>query len=715
MEVIVHGTKGGYKVLYQTPNAPFSIARDVRRIDRNDGSTVGQTAYSIAFSNNGCVYTKYVIVRDILREAVGNIAFSVYIPNNKKIKGNDVKTLLDQLSGTYCQAYVVDGNLGTKHEDWTFCKALVNQYENLLHPVWSEDVETILQGVNDAAFIHYNSNDELIKYLDAPYQQEYRDYIQVFFVQKDSNPLNALKHDPASNLTGKIDLDSYKLIFNGENAGGLAIKVWAQGDEKSRGDKIRKSDILTISFRQQYRKPEKCKGTWEEIKQQHPDKIEIDDENRSVRIHSIQLLPESKTVTITVIDHFSQKPIKNVQIFCYVHNFWKEIKNNQLLLEGDEIGGYSLLFVVKADKADGYESFQEHRNLQGCSNIIIELKKKGVEEWKRSDEIEPWGEEDERKLPRPPIKVYVQKAAILIGVLLLSLLIIYLIIVIFKQKPTDKITKVVNIEAIEAYTQNDRLLPDSLHEYKNRIKSLMPSDSQEPSLLSRFFRQKPKRDYSSVINKIDSAILIREAIAYGNVKKLQGFTYSANQQKFKEAIAVDSIEAIKLIEFRNDLTLSGIADAIFRHLKDDSIAKQQRIDSINQSQQTGRNPVYTNSSSVNSILFQQIEEYLKGTQLLPTKLYDYKDQCDILEKQGINKSDRQTLDRLDQAIEFRAALMNDFHDFDYKHRGKVNQNYPWGKFWSFIKNDKKLQFQSIENVMDKPLSEVMAEYGYSPQ
>jgi len=210
MEIIIHGTKGGYKVLFQTPNVPFSIAWDARRVDRNDENPVGQTAYSIAFAENGCVYSKYLIVRDIERAAVGNIAFSVYIPNNKKLVGNDVKELLDQLEGAYKYEYITNGNLGNKQEDWVFVNANANLYGNRLQPVVRYDTGSIMPGTGIPAFVYYTSDEELQKYFDAPYREEYSKFRQVFFVQSDlqnnpQNPLNALRHDTDADLTGKID------------------------------------------------------------------------------------------------------------------------------------------------------------------------------------------------------------------------------------------------------------------------------------------------------------------------------------------------------------------------------------------------------------------------------------------------------------------------------------------------------------------------------
>ena len=265
MEVIVHGTKGGYKVLYQTPNVPFSIARDVRRIDRNDGNPVGKSAYSIAYAEGGCVFTQYIIVRDTERAAVGNIAFSVYIPKGKKMAGVDVVELLDNLAETYRQKYIIDGNLGNRPEDWTFVSVYLKEYERKLI---SEDFEKMEPGVGEAAFLYYNQND-LSAYFDWPRQEQYTPFKQVFLVNSDlqkerENPLFALRHDSTKDLTGQIDLDNPEYNLNNfQNTGkyGAKIEIWVNGNPRNANFKFRKKDHIRIKYSKEYYEDVDAQGT----------------------------------------------------------------------------------------------------------------------------------------------------------------------------------------------------------------------------------------------------------------------------------------------------------------------------------------------------------------------------------------------------------------------------------------------------------------------
>ena len=112
MEIVIHGTKGGYKVLHQTIGAPSSVARDMRRPDGAVPNTVGQTAYGLSLLPGGCAFTKYVIVIDADKYAYGNVAISLYISDKRKLAGVHIRNLLDKMMNEYVKRYIVDGTLG---------------------------------------------------------------------------------------------------------------------------------------------------------------------------------------------------------------------------------------------------------------------------------------------------------------------------------------------------------------------------------------------------------------------------------------------------------------------------------------------------------------------------------------------------------------------------------------------------------------------------
>ncbi len=208
MELLVQATKGGWRILYMTPNFPSSFASDLRRQDANNNRiTVGQVAYSIALAENACIYSKYICIWDEERRAIGNISFSIYISGKFKMYGHQIKNLLDALSAEYDQKYMVEGNVLNNQEDSTFFNEILKRYRSSLQPSTVETGVAFGKNANDAAFVYYNDDRHLKEYLESPYQKIFSAYKQVFFVEfslenKLENPLNVLHHNLQANLTG---------------------------------------------------------------------------------------------------------------------------------------------------------------------------------------------------------------------------------------------------------------------------------------------------------------------------------------------------------------------------------------------------------------------------------------------------------------------------------------------------------------------------------
>lgn len=100
MKIFVQARKDGYNTLYppQTPNEFRQFASDIILIRNQPDNIYGKCVYSIAFSNEGCIYTKHIIVQDVQRGGLGNVGFSIHIPKNNKLSGDNIKNLLDERS-----------------------------------------------------------------------------------------------------------------------------------------------------------------------------------------------------------------------------------------------------------------------------------------------------------------------------------------------------------------------------------------------------------------------------------------------------------------------------------------------------------------------------------------------------------------------------------------------------------------------------------------
>jgi hypothetical protein len=369
MKIFIQGRKDGYNVLYPTPTPSefYQFACDIQRIDaENNALYYGQSLYSIAFTNGGCIFTKYVMGYDVQRSNLGSIGISFYIPNTKKMKGADVKTLLDELVKTYCKNYCPDFHINSnKQENWQLFTKLAEDYDDKLRTVSADDAESLQSGTQEAAFIYYTTGEELQKYFDAPYQDEYRPFKQVFFVNRSENPLNALRH---SKELKDIDLSKYKLIYY-SNQDGINITVEVRGNIKRNKEKIsREKDELNIIYSKEYYKNKIVTGKLYEIDKQF---IQIDEINRKVTVnHFNGLTPETKLVRFDIRDK-ADRTINNVKISCPTKN----PTLNEIMFNGNEIG---INWQIKIDAGDRYK-LQEisiiPKDVSGTYPITLEEQK----------------------------------------------------------------------------------------------------------------------------------------------------------------------------------------------------------------------------------------------------------------------------------------------------------------------------------------------------
>lgn len=254
IKVLVHGTKGGYRILHDVGGCPRSIARDYRRIDRNEPSSIGQEAYSIALAEGGMAVSKYLVVWDEMRNAVGNIAFSLYVPDGYLMPGTSIKGLLDALTTEYAGKYIVNGNLGSKTEDWSFIDRMLEDYGRSVSAARGGMPSNFQQSEEEAAYMYFTSDTELIRFFDALRQKAYTRFKQVFLVHQRyegsrSNPLHSLRHDERANIRTEIDLERkvYRFVAGSAGAAGDAsLYLEKQGRRVQPGEEIASTDSLTL-------------------------------------------------------------------------------------------------------------------------------------------------------------------------------------------------------------------------------------------------------------------------------------------------------------------------------------------------------------------------------------------------------------------------------------------------------------------------------------
>lgn len=373
MEIVIHGTKGGYKNNF-IPYATSSFAvGDIRR-GSADENPVGQSAYSIAFDNKGYIITKYIIIRDTLRSyAVGFIGFSLFLPADKELsgKGASIQSLLDEVSDLYKEHYIKSNNINCDkttliQEDWSFISQITTKYQEHTNPN-EEQIDSISRtnaGTEFPAFIYYSSDKELQKYFDTPFQEEYKNYQQVLFIKaelkdKKENPLYILRNS-GYDLTGKIDLDNpiYKIVNHSQSLKSINDTFLSLFDKH-----IRKFIHLRLKWSKQY-----YSDIMKEIvisEDNIDPAVSIDHAKHIIMIQEpTEWIPQTKTIKIEVVD-YNGNPIKDAHI--YTENK-TTISDGVFTLEGENIGK-SWRIIAEHEELKGEKTIQPNSQDRICITL----------------------------------------------------------------------------------------------------------------------------------------------------------------------------------------------------------------------------------------------------------------------------------------------------------------------------------------------------------
>jgi len=376
MDIVVHGTKGGRQIF--TPKKLGGLL-DVNS-DAPKATAIGQEAFAIRFVEKSIIFSKYKIIRDVRGDKrTGFLAFSLFLPNNKKLQGKDILSVLNKVSGEYYRIHIPDNdnNLKDVREDWAFLEDIVKEFRTDDRHV--DDIESLLSGTKDDAFIYYENEEKLQKYFDAPYQDKYSKYRQVLFVKeelkdKPEDPLNALRHseNPNDNLTGKIDLEkkAYALRdYDGQAKNGISIEIRVGGKLLYKKDKINNNDLISIRYFRKYSealvvKEGRLNDDW--IRKY----LFVDEENRKIDVEkNINLDPVIKTVSFDIKD-WKGNTIRDAEIICKRGNESKSVINNQISFEGEEIGKH---WNVSAKKEENLYSETKGMIPENENDVKLEL------------------------------------------------------------------------------------------------------------------------------------------------------------------------------------------------------------------------------------------------------------------------------------------------------------------------------------------------------
>ena len=643
MKIFIQGRKGGYNALHPKPTPPefFKFAADIQRIDaQNNSKNIGKSFYSIAFNDNGSIYTKYIIAYDTIRGNVGNIGISIFLPNNQKMSGSDIKNLLDELINTYTTNYCPDFKLNnSKREDWELFNSTANKFDSKVRS-FSYD-ENFQRGKKEAAYIFYNNPTEIEKYIDNPYQEEYKDYKQILLIEKQSKLLQeVIKHDPTANLTSDIDLDNPCYIlrnYDNQSIKGISIEIRANGKLIHNRQKIYKKDHISIKYSKKYYKDiiEEGKLTDHHLNKYlniHDNSIEVTKKTEfdptEVKIKISIINSKGESITDAIIDHKNNntnnkencnKVGENEYVFIgevqkdrwtitakkdslkgeitfvpkteeIVKLTLKEVKTVNLEIRsigGDRISCEDLVFYdddirkeqTKQINIKGYET-KKHKfipaNIHDNISVFLTTNKQEVEDEPTFD----------------PPRNHTLKKIFRLSIWIISLSAILGLggwgAVAFEKYFTDNNNLIQAPQPKKSVSKPNTDKPNT-DKLVKRIKEYVEGDSLILKELNSF-----KEDLSNVkgtmddstykenVNYIEKAIKKREAIKEGKFDFFNQDTgYSKKQQKFKTAVLElnkkdDKEFKKKLVKDVSTFTLNQIADKINKFLESKNKTKKKK-------------------------------------------------------------------------------------------------------------------------------------------
>jgi hypothetical protein len=355
MELVIHGTKGGYRILFKTRGAP-SIGSDIRN-NVSSEEALGKSAYSIAFSANGYVFTKYIIIRDSLRsDATGFIAFSLFLSSNKELlnKGCDVKEILDELSNQYLDKYVRNNSINKGEteiiqEDWTFVNNILDRKTEQNRSYYDVEIEP---GIKEAALLFYQDDLELQEYFSKPFQEEYNGYKQILLINAELHNRSAdlLKALRNSREELKVDLKNDPFYLNNYNPS-QRLSVTSNGKPRSdrkKNNVIRAKEKIEIKYTKEHYYPLEVTGTLSNPNSDIHKYLGTRGNQILIKyeVLSAECKPIEKVITFDIKD-WKGYPLEGVEINYKSDAESKSIISNKIIFCGAEIGR---LWTISANK-----------------------------------------------------------------------------------------------------------------------------------------------------------------------------------------------------------------------------------------------------------------------------------------------------------------------------------------------------------------------------
>ncbi|MDR0384935.1 MAG: hypothetical protein LBH60_02520 [Prevotellaceae bacterium] len=246
----VWGTKRGESTFFHSPELE-SEAINSTLDDIRGAVTITEpdcNYYSLEFTSHYKVYSQYYPVNDVAGRP-GFLAVSLYIPHVVKIAPdnsgapNDVLQLLNNMINLYRRNYVNTASriISSVREDPSLFDGEIAK----VRTVTDEDcLEKASVKNNSIKIIRYANNDDLKKYFDLPYQNEYFNHQKILFITAGLN--QKFKEESILNFPPpQLSVYSITVI----TAGCSEILFSVNGETKDRAENLHLSDKINIHAR----------------------------------------------------------------------------------------------------------------------------------------------------------------------------------------------------------------------------------------------------------------------------------------------------------------------------------------------------------------------------------------------------------------------------------------------------------------------------------
>jgi hypothetical protein len=608
MEIVIHGTNDGYDSLHSTNIDVEKVIKNDLRIGTNDDGSLGESVYSLGFFASGLAYSKYIIVKDTIRSSgMGFIAFTLFLEHNKSLEASNIKKLLDELSESYSEKYIVNNYLNRGEEkkliqeDWSFVKNILDNYNEQSRSINYQQKT----GSNDPALLYFKDTPELLDYFDKPYQEEYENFKQIFFLasnQKDrnTNPTNVLRN---SGQELNINLNNYYYkILNLDPSSRVIIKVNNKSIDAN--TLIRDNSSLEISYstnNQLYETIEE-KGRLLDVRI----KKYLSKEGNGIRINYeafTEQIPKTKTITIEPKKEGGTYFNPNLKLTCKVSNTSETLPvfNNKIDFKGEQINKQ---WKIKAtglhdheeappiDITPLYKNSPVVFNIRTKKQTIARPKKysydtgnhgslkQGAADYSSNKEgdstiIKPnrgyeftgWEFNDSKRTLVAQYEKSNKYKLKLIGKSFIALFLIFLIVkltAVLIDYNSPEIEPYPDYQVIKDYTEGNELLLHQLSKYEQELDDNPPITSDD-NWFSKLFDKKldttNDKSWDRTYLLLKRAIISRTKIDEKKFNELDLLNFSENQEGFVNAvkeIKTDTLNYEKVVEDLGDVSSMGL-------------------------------------------------------------------------------------------------------------------------------------------------------------